>query len=187
MIASNYSVATSSLQACVPFTKMTRGNFIILRRSIISCKFWKQIIQSALVVVNLIFLQQVHKLFWIESYLPPDFITAFGTDDSPKACRIKCTGDVTIFQNWSMSFLEQWSTFIRFPIAPSAHNLEEFFSQWNIFSIQPSGTNPSWWHCSVDVIFYLKKDYKNLWILVFLNTSPPVTILSSLWEQLNLF
>ncbi len=100
-----------------------------VRILIASCKFLKHSIQITLVVLNLIFLQGIHRLFWIESHSLPNFNTAFGTDDSPNVCRIRCTGDWTISQNCFTLSSGQWSTFVRFPIAPSAHNLEEFFSE----------------------------------------------------------
>ena len=53
--------------------------------------------------------------------------------------------------------------------------------------ILPSKTDASFWHCSVDAILFLKKDYKNLWGFIFLATYCSVTIVLSLWEQLNLF
>jgi hypothetical protein len=70
-----------------------------MRMSIICFKFWKEDVQSALAVVNLNFLHRIHKLFSIESHSIPNFRAAFGTDDSPRTCGIKCKGDVTICQN----------------------------------------------------------------------------------------
>jgi hypothetical protein len=55
----NNMMITSS----VPITDMIRGNFIIIRMLIASCKFLKHSIWNALVVSNLIFLQRIHRLF----------------------------------------------------------------------------------------------------------------------------
>jgi hypothetical protein len=42
---------------------MMRENFIILRTLAATWKTWKHLVQSALVVLNLIFLQRIHRLF----------------------------------------------------------------------------------------------------------------------------
>ncbi len=126
---------------------MIRENFIFLRMVIAFCKFLKCIIRNKLVVLNLIFLWRIHRLFWIKSHSPLDFNTAFGTDDSPNVCRIRCMGDWTIIQNCFTSFWGQWSTFVRFPIAPSRYLQRQKRSIFTKTQVEVQGSNPGCCAC----------------------------------------
>ncbi len=66
-------------------------------------------------MLNIDFLQRIHRLFWVKSHSPQDFSTVFGTSDSPNVCWIKCTGDWTISQNSLTLFSGQWRLFLQVP------------------------------------------------------------------------
>ncbi len=133
---------------------MISGNLISVRIWIAVFKFSKRSIRSKLVVLNLIFLQKIQSLFWIESHsLPSFFYTAFGTSDSPRVVWIRCIGNCTTDQNWFTSISLQWRAFMRLPIAPSAHNLVVFFIEKNLFFVQCCISDLSDWCCLFDAIF----------------------------------
>ncbi len=76
---------------------------------------------------------------------------------------------------------------MRFPIAPSAHNLVVFFTEKNLFLC-----NVVYQICLIGVaylmqFFSLKWAKKNWWIFVFLVLNPPLKIISNLQDQRSLF
>ncbi len=123
---------------------------------------------------------------WI-TFTPKVFCTAFGTADSPRFFWIRFIGDCTIDQNWFTSISLQWRTFMRLPIAPSAHNLVVFFTEKTYFMC-----NVAYQIWLIDAaylkhFFCLKWEKKNRWIFVFLVLNLPLNIVSNLRDQQSLF
>jgi hypothetical protein len=87
---------------------------------------WKQETFSFAVEANLNFLRRIHRHFSIESISKPGLKTFLGMFDSFNEFIIKDKFDVASSLNMFISSVEQYSTLIKFPIAASAHNFDEF-------------------------------------------------------------
>ncbi len=105
------------------------GNFVS-KSAVRDCfNDWKRETLSFDVVTNLNLVQRTHRHLSIKSISKPGLKTFLGTSNSFKDIIIDDKFDVDSSQKRFISSVKQCSMFIKFLMAPSAHNFDEFSSE----------------------------------------------------------